>query len=303
MPVVSTKDIRRGRYYLDYLSKKNAHNLHTGRISTASGYCVAVNKALRSNFKPDEIDRVITEMQQDCDLNIMALSDFYWLEGDERACYWVWGWLRMATYAELDYIYQPSSIRGTPIQHAQVLPMSTPSLYDHLNLNKNPSSTKERFNAIVVFFDLWHKDLWSRQCKLQELNKYWSDIDRVSKPFRWLDPDNEDQCRWAWEYMDKAGVHLFGIHPSNTSERYLAIYARYDLWVVSLETKKLFVLGIDKAWSQKKHRDGMVDKKSLNTYLKKEVKGRLDELAEHYDKKIHQMLEVVINEAYDRLKK
>ncbi|EBT1279573.1 hypothetical protein CIT83_27550, partial [Salmonella enterica] len=53
-----------------------------------------------------------------------------------------------------------------------------------------------------------------------------------------------------------------------------------------------------KAWNQQKLRQSRTDKKALNTYLKNETKMRLDILATHYNMRISDVLEKLINEHY-----
>lgn len=86
--------------------------------------------------------------------------------------------------------------------------------------------------------------------------------------------------------------------PLSHHERCLALRAALDLWDDAPDTKRLFLLNLNKAWNQQKLRQSRTDKKALNTYLKNETKMRLDILATHYNMRISDVLEKLINEHY-----
>ncbi|HHQ7445626.1 TPA: hypothetical protein ACSU1C_004699, partial [Escherichia coli] len=89
--------------------------------------------------------------------------------------------------------------------------------------------------------------------------------------------------------------------PLNHAEKLLAVRATFDLWEGDDNSKKLLLMNLNKAWNQKKLRETRVDKKALNTYLKIKTKIQLDELAEHYDMRISDILEKLISQHYREL--
>lgn len=89
--------------------------------------------------------------------------------------------------------------------------------------------------------------------------------------------------------------------PLNHTEKLLAVRATFDLWEGDDNSKKLLLMNLNKAWNQKKLRETRVDKKALNTYLKIKTKIQLDELAEHYDMRISDILEKLISQHYREL--
>lgn len=282
---VSTKNIRHCRYFLNYLALRGIQ-LPLGNTSTADGCCAIINDSLLSCF-PREEDRknFIKGMEQHCHEELIDIENFEWLQNNDRACYWAWGYLRTAHNHALGYA--PSA--------------ASPLLYEQLGLAKAPSSTKERFDTIVDFFDMWNEQTSFKLEILQSIKSSWINIFSGIKPFKWLDKDNESQCKWTITYLQKAGIPLWFLQPVGNAELYHAIIAAYDLWPEHPDTKKLFHINISKAWSQKKHRDSLVGKKPLNTYLKEETKQKLNALSVRHDKKIHEVLERIIREEYDRV--
>ena len=283
--VVSTQNIRHCRYFLNYLAQ-SGFQLPLGNTSTADGCCAIINGSLLSHF-PREEDRkgFIKDMEQHCHEELIDIENFEWLQKNDRACYWAWGYLRTA--GDQAFGYAPPAA-------------PSPLFYERLGLAKAPSSTKERFDTIVDFFDMWNEQTSFKLETLQFIKSNWVNVFSGIKPFKWLDKDDESQCKWTIIYLQKAGIPLWFLQPVGNAELYHAIIAAYDLWQEHPDTKKLFHIKISKAWSQKKHRDSLVGKKPLNTYLKEETKQKLDALSVHHDKKMHEVLERIIREEYDR---
>ena len=131
-------------------------------------------------------------------------------------------------------------------------------------------------------------------------------------PLKWL-PDEEEAVLWAWNNLSKTqqistleelslNINSGGLTtwftPLSHTERNLALRAALDLWVDAPDSKRLFLLNLNKAWNQQKLRQSRTDKKALNTYLKNETKTRLDFMAERSGVRISDMLEMLINEHY-----
>ena len=121
--------------------------------------------------------------------------------------------------------------------------------------------------------------------RLAHLKGIWGHIFSSRKPFSWLEKDNDEQCRWAWEYLRKTDGYssskpmTYQFTPTSTAEIYLAIYAAYDTWIIDNGAKRLFKSDFSKAWQQKKLRDGRQGKKACSLVLHEDVKLKLDELA------------------------
>ncbi|WP_296062981.1 hypothetical protein [uncultured Amphritea sp.] len=299
---VSTSSIRDCKYFLNYLAQRRIP-LFLGNTSSADGYCAAINDALLRHLHSEETRGVfIKVMEQSCREELIDISNFEWLQNNDRACFYAWGYLRTASDQALGYAQPPAqSLITASGQLGYVQPASqTSTMYEQLSLANAPSSTKERFDTIVDFFDRWSEDISFKLQALWKIKFSWTHVYNGIQPFKWLNKKDEVQCEWVVEYISKVGGPFLLIQPINNVERYHGIIAGYDLWSAHPDTKKLFAAKIAKAWSQKKHRDSRVGKKPLNTYLKEETKLKLDELSQRNDKKIHEMLEKIICDEYDR---
>lgn len=303
---VKSRDIRLCNFYLGWLGiNKNIRAEGVNRQD--AGSCHQAVNHLLNQYYPDkeQQNRLLAEMNAACDENILPADRFDWLERDERAAFWLWSYLCTVS----DYQLGISSSREAPFGH---------NWYQFLQLNQSPVSHRERMQLIFNFFDciiipVTPVNHLKRQV-MDRLRDQWKIIYSKPVPLKWL-PDEEEAVLWAWNSLKSlqeernapAGGLSFSLStpgmstwftPLSHSERHLALRAAIDLWDDAPDTKRLFLLNLNKAWNQQKLRQSRTDKKALNTYLKNETKMRLDLLAAHHDIRISDMLEKLINAHY-----
>lgn len=303
---IKTRNIRICSFYLDWLGiNKNTRTEGVNRQDADSCH-QAVNQLINQHY-PDreQQDRLLAEINAACDENILPTDRFDWLEHDERAAFWMWGYLCEAS----DYQLGISRSRDAPFGQ---------NWYQFLQLNKSPTSHQERMQLLFNFFD------WIiipappvnrlKSQVMDRLKDQWRNIYSKPLPLKWL-PDEEEAVLWAWNSLkslqDEKNKPTGGLSlslstpglstwftPLSHSERNLALRAALDLWEDAPDTKRLFLLNLNKAWNQQKLRQSRTDKKALNTYLKNETKTRLDFMAERSGVRISDMLETLINDHY-----
>tara|TARA_B110000211_G_scaffold201656_1_gene233367 strand:- start:644 stop:1561 length:918 start_codon:yes stop_codon:yes gene_type:complete len=279
------------------LQSKNAQ-LNVSFESPVEGARV-INEFIASReIEQKEKDKMALFLIDEAKQALLPLDEFSWIKDNERACYFVWA----SIY--LHYYY------SAPSHPAIVAPGQQPThalLYNQLSLKNNPSDTMERFDEVVKYFDRipqpnkWKLDL------IAHLKGIWGHIFSSRKPFSWLEKDNDEQCRWAWEYLRKTDGYssskpmTYQFTPTSTAEIYLAIYAAYDTWIIDNGAKRLFKSDFSKAWQQKKLRDGRQGKKACSLVLHEDVKLKLDELAKTRKITLSQLVEQLIEKEH-RLK-
>lgn len=261
-----------------------------------------INQAIASqDWSNEEKDHAIKMFLNEAKQNLLPLSELDWIKKSERACYWCW-----AAISRNQFFATPNH---PVIQPAQDQQWQYVSSYTQLGLKNIPSTSKERFDEVVKFFDRVGQPLQWQQLLVERLKSDWSFIYNSRKPFSWLKKDNEDQCRWAWEYMQSYGTKqglmdrptTGFIQPVGLDELYLSIYGAFDTWNTSKESKTLFLQNFNKAWHQKKHRDGRQGKKACNLVLREDVKDKLDEMANIRGLKLNQLVEILIENEYSNL--
>lgn len=296
------KDIRICNFYIKHLvvrmCLKNT-NHDPGNVES----CIrAINEIILNNIK-DERDqqRILNELSAEKHENILPVEAFDWLKEDKRATFWLWGYLHQSDDKDL-------------IQHPWYKNFHNPMsvLYNEAKLSPSPRNHQDRIDLIIHFFDYIHIPPSSgiKKQYMEKLKDKWKIIYEKPEPIKWL-PDDEEAVLWAWDSLKKhqktapnfdGKKYTTGLTtwftPLSHAEKLLAIRAALDLWDDNPDSKKLFLLNLNKAWNQKKLRQSRTDKKALNTYLKNETKTRLDTLANHYKMRISDTLEKLINENY-----
>ncbi|EBU0430660.1 hypothetical protein QFV92_000266 [Salmonella enterica] len=304
---IKSGNLRTCNFYLDWLSVSK--NIRTDGVNRqdAESCRQAANQLINQFFPDKEMQaRLLAEMNAACDENILPHESFGWLNQDERATFWLWGYLCKAGDYQTGF---------NPPANAT---FDGKNWYQRLNLSLSPVSHQERLTVIITFFDrIITPSPPVNHIKKQLLEKFkeqWKTIYSKPLPLKWL-PDDEDAVLWAWNNLQKIQQEkpatLAGLSfslssqelttwftPLSHHERCLALRAALDLWDDAPDTKRLFLLNLNKAWNQQKLRQSRTDKKALNTYLKNETKMRLDILATHYNMRISDVLEKLINEHY-----
>lgn len=303
---VKSRDLRVCGFYSSWLQINKRINTSNIPRQDAESQRLALNELI-NQFIPDKNQqtRLLSEMETGREENILPQESFDWLRHDERATFWLWAYLCKAGDYEFG-INPPANAEFGK------------NWYQRMNLSLSPVNHQERINIIVTLFDsiivstppVTHL----KKQVLEKLKDQWKIIYGKSLPLKWL-PDEEDAVLWAWNNLQKVqqekAHNLSGLlsnfsspglttwfTPLSHSERNLALRAALDLWDDAPDTKRLFLLNLNKAWNQQKLRQSRTDKKALNTYLKNETKMRLDFMAERNGVRISDMLETLINDHY-----
>lgn len=282
---ISTKDIRKCHFYWNYFLTRNME-LPAISIDHPDEVCKVLNDVL-PQYGYEKVG-FVKSMESYCLKQLIPISNFEWLENNDRACYWMWAKLRTIVWHQLKDISELSIIPDNA------------NVYEYFNLSLTPNNTKERYDCIIKFFDFWTSDYNNKTTFLERKKSEWSTIFKLPKPFKWLDSHGKEQYQWTWEQLSKQGIPTLHFNVTSSEELYHAIFAAFDTWQTIPEIRKLFLIQINKAWSQKKYRNNLEGKKPLNTYLNEETKLKLDSLATKNRRRIHEMLEDIITDAYDR---
>ncbi|WP_275075308.1 hypothetical protein [Providencia rettgeri] len=167
------------------------------------------------------------------------------------------------------------------------------------NLNPIINRNNIPFNYIVFFIDFTHIFFSPNDFKeaiFDLRNKGLSILELYSKPFSFLHK-NEDSLSWIVNRMLNEKIwNTLDINVLLKNERWKAVLSCFDFWAIFAEPSsvKLFLLQARHAWSQKKYRNSVKDKAVLNTYISKEAKKKLKELARKNKKNMNEVIEDLI---------
>lgn len=297
-------DIRVCRFYVHNVATKKGIDM---QIPKDVYSCMQCLDNLLSSMNEREVEELLQCIDNGYAEFILEMDLFDWIVNDEQAAFWLWG-----------YLYQtPDSIIG--FSNEMLTPSPEQNQYRSLGLSNDLHTHSARVNAVIDLFDMAIITCKNKTRKevVKSLLAKWCSIYSKPRPVKWLPVDDEETISWVWnaikEYQNKSGKDLGGgltetntglstwFTPLSSSEKLLAIRATFDLWKGHPDSKKLFLSNLNKAYNQRKLRQSRTDKKALNTYLKNETKERLDQLAIHYDKRISDVIEMLINNDYKQV--
>ncbi|MEH6369238.1 hypothetical protein [Pectobacterium carotovorum] len=303
---IKRSNLRDCYFYLQWLGSNKKIIKNGVNLQDAESCRQAANQIINKYFSnKDSLENLLAEMDAAYDENILPIESFEWLNQDPRAAFWLWANIYKLADYQLGLNSPTDSVLGQ-------------NWYQRLALSSSPINHQERIDNIIKFFDrIIVSTPPINYLKKQIMDRFkdqWKYIYSKPIPLKWL-PDDEDAVLWAWNNLQKIqqektminGVLSLSLSspglttwftPLSHTERCLALRAALDLWIDAPDTKQLFLLNLNKAWNQQKLRQSRTDKKALNTYLKNETKMRLDVLATHYNMRISDILEKLINEHY-----
>lgn len=147
---------------------------------------------------------------------------------------------------------------------------------------------------------------------IEHIRFLWSNIYHQKSYKNLLEEHNEEQIEWAKEYLQKKDCYIANLHGTVSYQQNKAVLlASLDLiefksgglkkseYQESLE-KNQFMDRMKKSWAQKKSRDAGTARKPYHLALKTNVKDKLDEIARIKNKKSVDILEMLIESAYEK---
>lgn len=171
---------------------------------------------------------------------------------------------------------------------------------ERFNLYYRRDTFEEYYDDIVGYVDkLQNRN--EKESLLFNLQSSWLNFFKLGEKFKWIDQGNESLVKWAWDYCHSKNIPLNFIPVAKETERYVSLIIMFNHWDAHPDTKSLFLVHIKKALNQKKQRDKRDGKKAYNIVMSEDIKGKLNTLAEHHDRKINQTLERLIKQEYDRV--
>jgi hypothetical protein len=293
---IENNSLRECRFYWYYLKKQNI--TLPAEPSESTEYCRKINHVINSlSIKFDEKESAVEEMKRETKESLLSNKELKPLDkGIERMCYWIWCYCRLMDSTASNWLNTPSINYNVSAEN---------SVYLKYSLNLNPTTAEERYDLIIKFLDFSEADLDSKRGLLAFWQQAWGEV-YEAETFHWLDNKNNIQCEWASNYLTNDTEYKiptwFLTKPTTPQQRYDYTIAAFDIWEAHPDSKKLLIVKMKKAWSQKKHRDNMEGKKAYNFVLHDGAKEKLDAIAKSYGLKKNQCLEQLIEKEFALLK-
>ncbi len=263
----------------------------------------------------EEQNAIKTLMLDVFNAHCLSADSFSWIDPDnERLCNFVWSYILTSIYrGDVLECKQSLSIKdekqGTngerPESVIELIPPHRENEYVYLDfkLPLHVTSSREKRECIVHFFDLWTASRRKKERQLEYFSHTWGQIKNKSKMEDWL-IKNEEMAEWAWNYTFKTylaftapvWLDLSGVNKSNKAKQ--AMITLYDL--LSTEHRTILMASISKSGSVQKNRINSEGRKSMSIPLSEERKEMLKRIAKDSNRRIYQVVEDMIVQEYQR---
>ncbi len=186
---------------------------------------------------------------------------------------------------------------------------------------KNTDVIHDVLEKIIEILMVFYSSMDSRDKVIKEIEYAWANAsNQFPNPFSWLDKNNEGQCQWVWEQMNKKYLAI-NTKPISCEQRYHFIIAIFDNWTgwsdeqlgylkenkrrnvtklnyqgfgSALEHKKILLEELGKAWEQKSRRKKIKDT-APPLKLNKLYQKRLSQIAESKSMTLDDALKCLID--------
>ncbi|HDL7797384.1 TPA: hypothetical protein PXP53_000301 [Yersinia enterocolitica] len=192
---------------------------------------------------------------------------------------------------------------------------------------KNTDVIHDVLEKIIEILMVFYSSMDSRDKVIKEIEYAWANAsNQFPNPFSWLDKNNEGQCQWVWEQMNKKYLAI-NTKPISCEQRYHFIIAIFDNWTgwsdeqlgylkenkrrnvtklnyqgfgSALEHKKILLEELGKAWEQKSRRKKIKDT-APPLKLNKLYQKKLSQIAESKSITLDEALKCLIDSELSRL--
>lgn len=217
-------------------------------------------------------------------------SYFRWVDKlDTRLCNWLWCYLKKHTHAN------PQNADGQTSPHPLLGRLAgQPFLIEKDN-------NADRYADILNAFYYGELTAKRQQDVLDFLKSLWFEIEADTSVTAWLEDSNISQWQWAYSYLQNVKtrpIPMAWTSHRDTEKREIVI-TTIDL-ADNLDRKALLIDKMKKAWSQKKFREKSNGKKPYSISMTQNTKQKLNALAEEHEMKINEMVELLIQNEYQR---
>ncbi|MEC6831057.1 hypothetical protein VXS06_04685 [Photobacterium toruni] len=170
--------------------------------------------------------------------------------------------------------------------------------FDYFSFNKKAYSTKEKNELIIKLFELSSINRNDKISLINKLRDIWNEIITIDN-LKWIISNDDSLYEWAInyfiEYNIKNSNNITDITNISFENNFDKLVLLIDSWDAHVDTKKLFIQSIKKAYAQKKFRDKQVGKKQCSFNLSQKSINQLALLSELQGVPKNHILESLIN--------
>lgn len=156
-------------------------------------------------------------------------------------------------------------------------------------------------DEFILKLDLWKVNRQVKRSFLEKVKEAWSANNQQLRMLRWFDDAEYEKCDllWAWLYKNKPDL-LGDRAPFKLRTQIKEFFKEKDLRPDEINH---IINTIKLRWSQRKYREKNNDKKQFNFFISTKADKVLDKLSKIRGLSRSQILELLIHEENDRIRK
>lgn len=184
---------------------------------------------------------------------------------------------------------------------------SEPHANQHETIDKSP---KEPNRFEFIYSQIATNNSLDTKLKFyQKVQEDYATSRSITYSLGWLNRTDESQLLWAESYLNKYGIVIYppSFIPQNNDERYEAIVNALAFRSLQMRTFlnnshfDTFIRSMRQAAYQKRYRDNKDSESALQYLLAKRYLNKIDKLANKYNAKPLEVLQMLIDSEYERL--
>lgn len=145
----------------------------------------------------------------------------------------------------------------------------------------------------IAMVDIWAIEKTHKSWNINQIKFEWEQHSRSDQIFKWFDSsDIEQRLETAWVITKKKFPLL--AYQENAPKEKEEFIILLETQPITTSDKILLMESIKKRWSQNKYRAKLTGKKQYNFILSEKAINRLDKLADKYDLRKTEVLEILL---------
>lgn len=304
MPAIDVAAKKLDAFILDVLSDRLERDILFDKLRSMN------IKARDVSFEdPFKIKHLMKDIFDYCNLTSDA---FEWISSDnQRQCNFIWACLRVSHDNRGKLAYEQSlTIPDGPEEFDEkdrrrlpVIDLFGSHCYERLGLPTLVEGSHAKKDCIIRFFDLWDVSREKKEDQIEAFKHAWDKVKNKSTMADWLNK-NDNMAGWAWSYTLKrflsfdTPVWVDLSNSKNDEKENDALITLYDM--LSVKDQALLMASLRKSGAVQKHRVNSDNRKAMSIHLSDGHKEMLKQIAKDSNRKIYQVVEEMIETAYQQ---
>ena len=270
------------------------HNTFTESVSEARDYLKEILRLNASKGHSINNIQIVSQLKEFIKNHILDDRDVCWIKDldDEQVFFYY--------FILLDYESVHNLILKPPMNPVNNKGFS--SLFSHSDENRVLTKKRDYAERIILFLDSTYGAKELKSVLISTISHEYREYKSNNLLEKWLNKNNKDQISWTTNYLsNKVGFQ----HALSLTSEQICYYIKYRFYFLDMSypEKELFVIKLKKAWSQAKFRGLDNSKKPFNIVMDKSIKDKLDFLSNSQNRPRNEIVEELINTAYNELNK